>query len=359
MTTYTFVGPGGKEVAIEGPAGATPEQAMEALKYHMGASAPAKAPVKTLAPLTADPQEGMSRTEKLLVGAGAATDRAARGIAGLFDVGGVPGNKLKQYLEEGKETADVYEKNHPGGWATTGEIGADLAMGLVPVAKGAQVANKVASKVLPKAVASVGASAAANSAYNAATAPEDRGIAAALGAGGAVLGRTLNRGASGVVKPTTVAQEMMDQGVRLTPGQAGGGLPGAVARTYEDLYEGIPLLGRAVTAAKERGIRDLDRVPAEFAETIDVNTRRIRPGSTRDLIRTIRSIMAWGGGHATIGTPAAVLAVSSLLGTTEAGRKVLLGQLPWQKFAAEHPGIAAQAFRAITAQSQPMAEEEN
>src|SRR5688500_11046518 len=83
---------------------------------------------------TFSPADGMSRGEKLLVGAGAATDRAMRGLTGVAKaVAGVvaPGNVWSDSPDAGAADAEVYKRNHPGGWATAGEVAGDIAMGAV------------------------------------------------------------------------------------------------------------------------------------------------------------------------------------------------------------------------------------
>ena len=101
MTTFTFTDPSGRTHDVEGPAGATQEQAFQVLQQRLGAAAPAPA---ALPPMDVDPSAGMNAGEKMLVGAGAATDRAIRGVKSLF------GAKD----EQGAEDAALYQKHHPG-----------------------------------------------------------------------------------------------------------------------------------------------------------------------------------------------------------------------------------------------------
>jgi hypothetical protein len=210
-------------------------------------------------PMNVDPSAGMSPGEKMLVGAGAAASRAGRGITNLMrDV--MPEEwfpKGKPVDTQGAEDAALYQKYHPGGWATTGEVLADVGLSALPVSKAAMLprALGMTGRVAP-AIADIGA----NAAYAAATSPENRGQAALYGGAGAAGGRVLNRALSGLVKPTPAAQELLEQGVRLTPGQAGGGKGiGALARVYEQGLEAVPGAGNLVSGARQRGLEDWNR----------------------------------------------------------------------------------------------------
>jgi hypothetical protein len=209
---------------------------------------------RTVAPPTAQdiaavsPANDMAWHEKALVGAGAAMDRTGRALSGLLRGSSTP-----------DEDAELYKKYHPGGWATAGEIGADLAMSAAPVAAGAKRASQVASMLRMGRAAPLVGDVAANAAYAAATAPDDRGEAAMFGAAGAAGGRVLNRAVGGIVRPTANAQELLDRGVRLTPGQAGGGAVGSLARMYEDALGSVPGFGRGINNARQTGLEDWNR----------------------------------------------------------------------------------------------------
>lgn len=212
---------------------------------------PAAAPPERI-----DPSEGMGRGEKLLVGAGAALARAGEGIGRLYAATGLPGSDdFAPALEQAKANREAYQQNHPGGWATAGEVLGDVAMSAVPVGAAARVGAQVGTRVLPRAMAKFAPAAAdiaANAAYGAATAPEERGQAAAFGAGGAALARGAQRVAGGVVKPwvTDDARALMRQGVQPTVGQSLGGW----ANTMEQQATSIPLVGEAVRHARNRAI---------------------------------------------------------------------------------------------------------
>jgi hypothetical protein len=175
--------------------------------------------------MNVDPSEGMTGTEKFLVGAGYSVDKGLRGLKGgakaLYDVlsgqdkvsdkslsGLITGEKKK---DQGEEDADLYQKHRPKGWQTTaGEITGDIGM-QAPLAL---VPGGLPAQVLTQALGS------------AALTPGDmaeRGKAAAWGAGGAAAGNVLTKALGRVAQPIgdkaadTVALEAM--GVRPTFGQ--------------------------------------------------------------------------------------------------------------------------------------------
>ena len=186
MPTYRITAPDGKTYRVTGEGSA--DDALKHIQSLHGTppltSGSQPAPLTSGAPpepLTADPSEGMSFGEKFLVGAGAATDRAIRGVTGLFGKDNT----------QGAEDAALYQKYHPGTAASLGEIGADIAMTAMPA--GAIMKGSQGLRMLPRVAANMGG----NAAMSAAIAPEDRGAAAltgGLGAGaGMVLGALGNR----------------------------------------------------------------------------------------------------------------------------------------------------------------------
>lgn len=86
--------------------------------------------------------------------------------------------------------------------------------------------------------------------------PEDMAASTAAGAAGGKLGDILMRGAARVVAPqvSKYAKALMDEGVRLTPGQIlGGG-----AQKLEDKITSVPFLGDMVSNARIRGLQDFN-----------------------------------------------------------------------------------------------------
>jgi len=171
MPTYRITGPDGTVYRVTGDG--TADDALKHIQSQVGGGAP-KAPAAP-AELNVDPSAGMTTGEKFLVGAGAATDKAIRGIKGLFGADDT----------QGAEDAALYQKYHPGGAATMGEIGADIAMTAMPGLKIAQGAQKLS--MLPRALANIGG----NAAMSAAIAPENRGTAALMGGAGTAAGMGL------------------------------------------------------------------------------------------------------------------------------------------------------------------------
>ncbi len=86
---------------------------------------------------------------------------------------------------------------------------------------------------------------------------KDVALSTAFGAAGGKLGDTLMRGAAKVVSPTIskYAKALMDEGVRLTPGQILGG----TAQKMEDKVTSIPFLGDMIANARIRGLQDFNK----------------------------------------------------------------------------------------------------
>jgi hypothetical protein len=185
----------------------------------------------------------------LLRGASNARNRLVRGVR--FGAAGAP----EQTVPEGKQAGDY-----------VGEISADIGMAAAPVAGAARGLTALSRALRAGRYAPLAGDVAANAGYSALTAPEDRGEAAALGGAGALGGRALFRGLGGVVRPTAQAQELLDQGVRMTPGQAGGGAMGSLAKMYEGAIGEFPLIGSAVRGAQKQGLDDWNRAMLQRAE---------------------------------------------------------------------------------------------
>lgn len=85
------------------------------------------------------------------------------------------------------------------------------------------------------------------------------GSGVALGAAAPVAGEAV----ASAVKPNISenAQALLDEGVRLTPGQIMGGTPQRV----EDALTSVPIMGEAIMSAKRRGVEDMNRAVANRA----------------------------------------------------------------------------------------------
>jgi hypothetical protein len=85
-----------------------------------------------------------------------------------------------------------------------------------------------------------------------------RAKAAAIGALGGAGGQAAMNGLARVVRPKTApeVQQLLDEGISLTPGQILGG----TARRTEDALTSVPIIGDAIKAAQRRGIEDFNEV---------------------------------------------------------------------------------------------------
>lgn len=171
----------------------------------------------------------------------------------------------KAKYEAGKE----FVKN-AGPAANIGDITGDVLLGLASGGAisrgGALLKNALASKGIANLGAQFGTEILGNAALNAAISPEDRGLGAALGAGGAVAGAGINRVLSGPLAKavTPEARRMMDRGIGLTGGQMVSGSKAntlaKVSRGLEDSATAIPLVGDVIKHRSIGAIEDWNRV---------------------------------------------------------------------------------------------------
>ena len=228
------------------PEGTTKEQLRAKLRGRFGTGTPVdKAAIDKDMQRMADPKAGMSWGEGALVSAGAATDRAIRGLTGL--VQGVLPREFAEGNARGAEDAKLYQANKPEG-ATAGEIGADIALSAIPVAGVAGKLTPLLAKALGR-LAPAAADIGTNAAWAAGTNPENRGLSAALGGAGAGGGRVLTRTLQGA-KPGVGAQHLIDSGIQPTFGQVVGETGGAVGRGVrgaESSLEHLPFVGKSLT----------------------------------------------------------------------------------------------------------------
>lgn len=165
------------------------------------------------------------------IGAGInnAAQRASAGItdtaAMLIPFGG--GRILKQTLQKyGLSPTDLQLQSasdaakEAGAWGTVGQIGADTLLGLASAPVGGGLARSLGTAAIQSGVFEPGDF-------------EAKSQAAALGVGGAGVGAGVGKALGGLVTPIPIAAELLRKGAKLTPGQAGAGFPGAIARTAE------------------------------------------------------------------------------------------------------------------------------
>jgi hypothetical protein len=79
------------------------------------------------------------------------------------------------------------------------------------------------------------------------------GVGSGLGGAFGALGSVLGKAISPTVRPEV--QSLLDDSVRLTPGQIMGG----ALQRVEDKAQSIPLVGDMITGARNRGVEDLNR----------------------------------------------------------------------------------------------------
>ena len=249
MTTYSIAAPDGKTYKIEGPEGATQEQVQaEVVRQnpHLGSPNATLAPGQNM-PMVTNPDQGPSGLEQLGRGAIHGGQVASAGLTGLLP------RPLQQALithglspssEQLQQGKDYVAKTGP--MSTVGQMGADVLSQVLPTKKLTMATEAISG--IPRALANIAGYAGMNSAM----APEDRGLAAAIGAGGSVLGNTLARVAGGPLRTavTPEAKTLMEKGVELTPGQmVTGANTGAVPRalrSLEDTATSLPFVGDVI-----------------------------------------------------------------------------------------------------------------
>ena len=210
-----------------------------------------------------NPTDGMSGYEKFMAGTGKAFVDLYRGAQQLVGVGD------QAEIDAAKERDKALMGTGAG---VAGNVVGNVAASLVPAAAAA-VAAPAAAAIAPAAATAARAFAAAHPAV-AAIAPgvasgglmgaleptatgESRAGNIALGAGVGGAAAALPRAVARVVRPNTSddAAQLIREGVRLTPGQAMGG----VARRLEDKAESLPIVGDMISRAKGRATEDFNR----------------------------------------------------------------------------------------------------
>lgn len=235
----------GAKYRVDSPTALSDVQVWQAVQAEH--TKPAAAPTPSYSPAPDySPASDMSPLGKMAVGAGAAVDRAGRGIGKLLGVD----------TSEGDANAKLYEKYHPGGWGTAGEVAGDVAMTALPAGAIGRAGGAVGS-MFPRAsgaLANAATQIGANAGMSAAMAPESRGMAAAAGGAGAGLGMALQRAVGGLVKPmmTDDAKALMAKGVQLTPGQS----MGDWANRAEQQLTSLPLAGHFIGQGRQRATNE-------------------------------------------------------------------------------------------------------
>lgn len=210
-----------------------------------------------------DPTEGMSFGDKLNAGAGKSMVDLYRGLKQLLRIGDQ--DALQKEVDESRKL-DAPLMQTAGG--VVGSIAGSLAATALPgmaVARGAAAIPAVAGLLnaataahpIATAMGLGAASGAATGALEPVATGDSRGknIAtnAAIGAAGGAIPGVLAK----IVKPDVSddVARLMDEGVRLTPGQATGG----TLKRVEDAATSIPVVGDVIKRAQTRGIEDFNR----------------------------------------------------------------------------------------------------
>lgn len=160
--------------------------------------------------------------------------------------------------DEDKASLERLHQTH-GFAAGAGDVAGNLATFLIPAGAGANLATRAVGG-LPRAlarfapVASDMAVSAGMEGLKAPTDDESRGSRALGGALGAGVGHAVSRVLAPVLRPfdasSGTAEDMLNNGVPLTPGQARGG----VARWLEDKLAGIPGVGGPIRARQAEAV---------------------------------------------------------------------------------------------------------
>lgn len=228
--------------------------------------------------------ERPSGVEEFVGGAKHAWDKAAMGLKGIFaDLS----PEDRQLLEQGKSFV-----KETGPASTVGEITGDIApVVALPLGAAATVprlARALSARGFLPGAARTADVAATQAGVAAALAPENRSEAAAWGAGGGAVGQGIGKVASGIVRPTAAAKELIDRGVTLTPGQAAG--VGSLTHRFEQAASSLPIASHFVSNAQRRGVEEANRAAAEsVAGIVQKNVKLGLPPreaieQTRDLV---------------------------------------------------------------------------
>lgn len=246
-----------------------------------------------------NPAEGMSAWERGLAGAGGALSRLRNEIfppaSPVEALTMQPGYSTRQRQDD----LATYERNKEalGTAGTVGEIGAEVAATMIPLAKAGSAAGRlpVFAKAMGRA-APVAGDVAVNAAYSGATAGEgNRGSAALAGGAGAAGGHFFQkalgmaaRGAKPNMSPE--ARTLYEAGITPTPGQMFGDGPiGQVLRSTEDKFTSAPLVGDIIRGARTRSLEQYNNV--EINRALSYLSKTVR-GSGEDTVASAQRMIS-------------------------------------------------------------------
>lgn len=360
MATYRIETPSGI-YRVESDTDLTDEQVYQAAMEQSPATKSRKEQAEAYRP---DFLKGKRITgpEEFVGGAKHQWDKAALGLKGLFtDLSDEDKEQLQRGASFVKDT---------GGLSTAGEIVGDVAMSAGPVGRAGKTLYTLtkAMRAGPKGAAlSAGAAdVLANAGWGGLTEPEDREKGLLYGgagaAGGHALTKTIAR-AGRPVKLSPITEQMLEEGIPLTPGQAGG----KVAKMLEGGMHNIPFapgLRRSIRQAQKAGQEGSEdfleqaggmiQRPREYGLTTeDINKYLEGAKHINDTSSSIVPLAALAAAfHVPLTSGAGLAAIATLYGT-EPGRKFLLGQLPYQDMLRQAPHLAEAAAQIGRAAAEP------
>lgn len=274
MPVYRVQGPDGKVYKVEGPEGATADQLGEfILSQNIGAQEPQRPPVDSS---VLDPRDVQAQRPQQATGMqkfmASAPGRFMQGGLDVVDAGAQmlsrlgPAGEAERVDAMNKERAGLFDQARKA----TGFEGMDFArpLGSAALQLAALRGITPAAATMPGKIALGAAQGATFGALQPVEKTEDfaaekakqMGLGAATGAVAAPVAEGLARVIKPTVEPAVAA--LKAAGVRLTPGQLMEGQFGKVGslfRTAEEKAQSLPIIGSGITAAKERGIADLNR----------------------------------------------------------------------------------------------------
>ncbi len=270
MPTFEFTSPDGKVYEVGGPEGATQEQAFQILQTRLGQTPSRPTPQATPTPEQSMQAELGERNlgEQFLGGVGATAIESWYGLKDLFG----------QLTEQERKELE-FLKGIRGGAATAGRIGGDIALLAAPGGAGA-AAVRTGARALPRAVARAAATRPRLARAAGTAVGEAGGIAAAeairtpgtareraeVGTGGALatlaghgVGQAAARALGGLPR-SPAAQQLLDEGVPLTPGQAAPDtFIGRAVRNTESAMRGVPFMGGGATRLQDQALQQMNR----------------------------------------------------------------------------------------------------
>lgn len=210
-----------------------------------------------------DPTDGMSFLDKAAAGAGKAVTDLYRGGKQLIGVGDQA--ELQKTIDEEKKlsaplmhTAGGVVGNLAGNFAALAIPGTAAArMAAMIPGLGTAIAAAMAARPIASAVTAGTGSGALQGALEPVATGESRAKNMALGAGIGAAGGAIPGALARVAKPNVApeVQQLIEEGVRLTPGQTAGG----ALKRIEDAATSVPVVGDVIKRAQTRGLEDFNR----------------------------------------------------------------------------------------------------